>query len=276
LAVAHLVIILLLAGLFFARLLPRSTLIAITGGQQFVLGVWLAMGGGRLSYRLGLVAIVLGLTAALAPEAQISPKALLTIPGFLSFALILCGVAGQLAIVSLPLILLRATKWRVVHSSEMPPAVGGSRLPFRVSHLIGLVAFVGGLLVLRAIVQSFGTVQEDGGVESPRDHSVILMITVTVFLGRYCLLAAAVVTAVWACLGPPRSAYRLTILAIVVVLLCALPIQVAGGAAQVSWAVRTTITMAVVIASLLLLRCLGVRIADAKALSQVPTADGPA
>ena len=129
------------------------------------------------------------------------------------------------------------------------------------------MTLVAGMLVLRALIQSLGTVDESGAVGFSPGTGVIPMITV--FGVTYCLLSAAVVTGFWACLGPHRPGYRLTIPAIPVTSLCALPIHVFGGAAQISWAVSIATIIAVVIASLLLLRNLGVRLETYTSLSDM-------
>jgi len=231
---------------------------AIISGQVSLLGLWLVMGTGRLSRRL-VIAFLCG--ATLTAMAIGLPYTTGTGPRLLFLATAaLFSTAFQIGIVAIPLSYLRNTGWRLVDKSEGLASASGSPLQYRVSHLLVLTTLVAIMLMLRIYVQSFGTIRPTGQIGFRPDFFGFLFSMVAVFGVTLLLLSGAIITGFWACLGPHRPGYRLAISALLVTLLCTIPLHVAGGSAQVDWAVFITTYMAVVISSLLLLRYLGVRL----------------
>ena len=123
LAVVHVATVSVLVATSLAQLMP-SIINAITSGQVSLLGLWVAMGTGRLSHRLA-VALLFGGT--LTAVALVLPNAAGTISDLLSLApFVLFSTAIQIGIIAIPLSLLRQMGWRLVDESETPVMAGGS------------------------------------------------------------------------------------------------------------------------------------------------------
>jgi hypothetical protein len=224
------------------------------------------MGTGRLSRRL-VVALLFGVLLTAVVTGPLNA----TGPGWSGLhsavELLLLFTAYQIGMVAIPLSILRHLGWRLVDESDSLVKTGGSPLQFRVSHLLALITLIAGILTLRGFVQSVGTVEQTAGANLIFNLILVMMAGIAIIGVTLSLLSAAVVTAFWACLGRHRPGYRLTISAVLVTLLCTIPLHAdVGGSDQVRWAVFVATVMVVVIASLLLMRHLGVRLENHRSL----------
>ncbi len=257
LAVAHLATLPVLVIASLWRVAPNAISFVVTG-QVSLLGVWMVMGIGRVLYRVAfailgsvtLMAVANGLPS-IASRSQDLRGMLVTI---------LFGALLQLGMIAIPLSYLQNTGWCLVDQAEKKALPSGAPLQFRVSHLLTLNVLVALILVVRNFVHSIGTIFESGAIGFQMVTFSHIVAAIAVFGVTLLLMSTAVVTGFWACLGPHPPGYRLSVSFVSVALLCAFPLPIAGGYAQVQWAMAILTFIAVVIFSLLLLRYLGVRL----------------
>ena len=258
LAVAHLATLAVLVIASLWRVAP-STISFFVAGQVSLLGVWMVMGKARLMVKIALA--VLGGVALMTVVYYGLPDITGGSQGLRArWVTILFEVLIQLGMIAIPLSYLQNTGWCLVDRSEKKALPSGMPLQFRVSHLLLLNVLVALILVIRKFVHSTGTILESGAIGFQGDTFSHMVAAIAVIGVNLLLMSTAVVTGFWACLGPHPPGYRLSVSLVSVALLCAFPLHIAGGYAQVQWTLAILTFMAVVILSLLLLRYLGVRL----------------
>ncbi len=258
LAVAHLATLpfLVVASLWYV--VPNAISLVVCG-QISLLGIWLVMGKTRLMVRIALA--VLGGVALMTVVYFGLPDITGGSLGLRArWVTIFYEALFQLGMIAIPLSYLQNTGWFLVDRSEKKALPSGVPLRFRVSHLLLLNVLVALILVIRKFIHLTGTIFESGAMGFQGDAFSNGVAAIAVIGVNLLLMSTAVVTGFWACLGPHPPGYRLSVSFVSVTLLCAFPLHIAGGYAQVQWTLAILTFMAVVILSLLLLRYLGVRL----------------